>query len=519
MYIVTSGEMQAMDRATIQVFGIPGRVLMENAGREAVRVFLSHFSAEARQGVGVVAGRGNNGGDGCVIARYLAQKGYSVTVFLLSAAGAVQGDAAANLKLLEPLEVPIIEIPDEKTFAQQRRRMRAIAVWVDAIFGTGLKAEIRGLFRKAIEFINQSNRPVFAVDIPSGLSADSGQPCGASIRAQVTATFGYAKVGHVVHPGAEYTGRLEVVDIGVPPHIADRIGPKHFLLTPEDVRSYLPLRPADTHKGRSGHLLVVAGSPGKTGAAAMTAFSALRVGAGLVTIGVAEGLNPVMEALVLEAMTAPLPDNGGGVLGMNARDVILSLAQGKSCLALGPGLGPAPETGRLIRNLVHSSPIPLVIDADGLNHLAGETELLKNLAFPVVLTPHPGEMARLLGTTPRVVQGDRIACARDFATSMNLHVVLKGARTVIAHPDGAVFINPTGNPGMASGGMGDVLTGAIAGLIAQGIRPELAARAGVFLHGAAADSLARSLGPWGYLAGEVMNALPRELANALKRDE
>jgi len=306
-----------------------------------------------------------------------------------------------------------------------------------------------------------------------------------------------------------------VVDIGIPPHVAAEIGPRQFLLSAEDIRGYLPPRPADTHKGRTGHLLVVAGSPGKTGAAALCAASALRVGAGLVTLGAPESLNPVMETLLLEAMTAPLPESGNGVLGPFCREVLLSLAQGKTCLAIGPGLGQAPPTGELVRDIIRSSPVPMVIDADGLNLIAGRLDFLKGIAAAVVLTPHPGEMARLLGTTAAAVQQDRIACARELAAACRVHVVLKGARTVIGHPDGSVHVNPTGNPGMASGGMGDVLTGAIAGLITQGLRPDLAARAGVFLHGAAGDHLARSRGPRGFLAGEVMNALPGEIAEVL----
>jgi NAD(P)H-hydrate epimerase len=512
MYLVTSAEMQAMDRMAIEGFGLPGRLLMENAGREATRVFLNHFAGDARRGVGVIAGRGNNGGDGYVIARYLAQRGYPVSVYLLSTADQIRGDAAANLKLLPAVGVPVVEIPDEASFARCQRAMRSLPVWVDAIFGTGLSAEVCGLFRHVIEFINQLNRPVLAVDIPSGLNADNGQVCGACIRARITATFAFPKIGHAVFPGAEFTGQLEVLDIGIPPQIADRISPRQFLLSAEAVRGYLSPRAPEIHKGRTGHLLVIAGSPGKTGAAAMTAVSALRIGAGLVTLGVPESLHPVMETLTLEAMTSPLPQTAGGGWGLAARDGILRLAQGKSCLALGPGIGQDAETGELVRDVVRSSPIPMVIDADGLNHLAGRTDVLKKLAVPTVLTPHPAEMARLLGTTVPAVQRDRIACARDLAVTLDLHVVLKGARTVIAHPDGTVYINPTGNPGMAAGGMGDVLTGAMAGLITQGIRPELAARAAVYLHGAAADHLARCIGPWGYLAGEVMSALPGRIA-------
>lgn len=514
MYLVTAAEMQAMDRATIEEFGLPGRVLMESAGREAARIFLDHFSAAARRGVAVAAGRGNNGGDGHVIARCLAQKGYPVTVFLLCSAATVQGDAAANLRLLQALGVPVIEVPDEESLARHQPRMQTAAVWVDAIFGTGLNAEVRGGLRSVIDFINRQEVPVFAVDIPSGLNADTGHPCGVCIRADVTATFAFPKIGQIVFPGAAFAGRVEVLDIGIPPHIAQRVGPRQFLLSAADLRDGLPPRPADAHKGRTGHLLLVAGSPGKTGAAALAGMSALRVGAGLVTVGVSESLNPVMETLMLEAMTAPLPESETGVLGPSARDALLSLAPGKTCLAIGPGLGPAAKTGELVRELVRSCPLPMVIDADGLNHMAGHLDLLREAA-PAVLTPHPGEMARLLGTTAAVVQQDRIACARELASTGRVHVVLKGARTVIAHPDGSVHVNPTGNPGMAAGGMGDVLTGAIAGLIAQGARPDRAARAAVYLHGAAADRLARDRGPRGFLAGEVMNALPGEIAGLL----
>ncbi len=516
MYLVTATEMQAMDRAAIETLGIPGRVLMENAGREATRVFLAHFADTARRGVGVVAGRGNNGGDGHVVARCLAHLGFPVTVYLLCAADRVAGDAAANLRLLAPLNIPLVEITDEAALARHRPAMAAVAVWVDAIFGTGLHSEVTGLSRSVIEFINRQDRPVFAVDIASGLHADTGRPCGACINAQVTATFAYPKVGQVLYPGAEHTGRLEIVDIGIPAKIAAAVAPRQMMLTAPMVRGLLPQRPADSHKGRNGHLLVVAGSSGKTGAAAMTANAALRVGAGLVTVGVARSLNPVMETLTLEAMTAPLPDNDAGVLGPAAHAAILALAEGKSCLALGPGLGPDPATGEMVRGLIRASTVPLVLDADALNHLADRLDTARRLAVAAVLTPHPGEMGRLIGAGAAAVQLDRVDCARRLAVDLQAHIVLKGARTLVADPDGTVFVNPTGNPGMAAGGMGDVLTGAIAGLIAQGVAPGPAARAAVYLHGAAADHLAAAIGPVGYLAGEVMQALPQAIAKLLR---
>jgi NAD(P)H-hydrate epimerase len=466
----------------------------------------------------VLAGPGNNGGDGHVIARCLAAAGYRVTVFLLGSADRVRGDAAENLRLLAALGIPLAEVPDEEAFDRQAPRMREIGAWVDAVFGVGLGKPVEGLFRNAIELVNAARCPVVSVDLPSGLDADSGMPLGACVRAQVTVTFGYPKIGLLVHPGTGFAGAVEVVDIGIPGAVAELVAPRQRLLTPEAVRRMLPQRPADAHKGLTGHLLVVGGSPGKTGAVAMAATAALRVGAGLATVAAAENLNPVLEALSLEAMTAPLPDGGTGVLGAAAGAGLAALCGGKSCLAVGPGLGMAPETGELVRGLVRTAEVPVVIDADGLNHLAAHLEALDGLRAPVVLTPHPGEMARLAGTDAAAVQRDRIGFARRLAVGRGVYVVLKGARTVVAQPDGSVFLNPTGNSGMAAAGMGDVLTGAIAGLICQGASPAEAACAGVYLHGAAADALAASVGPRGYLAGEVLRELPAALARVAQGD-
>jgi NAD(P)H-hydrate epimerase len=327
MILVTANEMQAMDRHTIEDFGMPGMVLMENAGRGATRFLLEQFPHIEDKKVGVIAGRGNNGGDGFVIARCLKQRGIRVQVYLLAEAEGVQGDAAANLKFLKPLDVPLIEIPDEASFSKCKPEMAGLDVWVDAI----------------INYINGLNKPVFAVDMPSGINSDTGQSCGACIRARATATFAFAKTGHMVYPGAGYTGALEIVDIGIPPYIAAAVGPKQFLITAQLIQSYLTPRPADAHKGRTGHLLVIAGSTGKTGAASMTSMAALRAGAGLVTLGAAESLNTVLEGQMLEAMTAPLPESRSGVLGKSAFDAIQQELPGKRCLAIGPGLGQAAE--------------------------------------------------------------------------------------------------------------------------------------------------------------------------------
>ena len=508
MILVTASEMQAMDRRTIEEFGIPGLVLMENAGQGAARFLLEQFPEIGQKTVGVIAGRGNNGGDGFVMARCLNQKGIRVRVYLLAEASKVKGDALTNLDYLEPLGVPVVEIPDEATFLKIKSEMDVPDIWIDAILGTGLNSDVRGYFKQIIDYLNALNKPIFAVDIPSGLNSDTGQICGTCIKSAATATFAFAKIGHMVYPGAECSGNLEIVDIGIPPHIVAAVNPGQFLITPRLIRSYLAPRPVEAHKGTTGHLLVIAGSTGKTGAATMTTLSALRTGAGLVTLAIPESLNPVLESQVLEAMTVPLPESKCGVIGATAFQAIQQELKNKKCLAVGPGIGQDTETKALIRRIISSSRIPMVVDADGLNNIAGELKSLKNTETPIILTPHPGEMARLLNTRVSQVQQDRINCARDFAVDCNVHVILKGARTVIAHPDGRVFINATGNAGMASGGMGDVLTGMIAGLVVQGLSPEAAAHAGVYLHGAAADSLARKMGPFGYLAGDLMTAIP-----------
>ncbi|MFO7716877.1 NAD(P)H-hydrate dehydratase [Desulfosarcina sp.] len=515
MYLVTADEMQRMDRATIDSFGIPGRLLMENAGRGATAFFLESVFRHHPGNVGIAAGHGNNAGDGFVMARYLHQKGIPATVFLFSQRGRITGDAAANLKLLDSMGVPVMELADAAAFKSRESLLRHQDTWIDAILGTGLTSDVREHFKTAIDFINQQERPAFAVDIASGLNADSGQVCGVCIQAAATATFGFAKVGHLSYPGRTLTGRLKVIDIGIPPHVAASVGCRQHLITPGTLKKEIPERSAAAHKGRTGHLLVLAGSPGKTGAAAMTATAAMRAGAGLVTLGVPRSLSHVMAAMLTEVMTVDLPETAQGNLDESAQEAIMSITADKRCIAIGPGLGTNASTGRLLGRLIAQCPLPMVIDADGLNLIAGNLSILSTRRSPIVLTPHPGEMARLSGHTAADIQHDRIGHARSFAKRHRVYLVLKGAATVIARPDGNVFVNPTGNPGMAAGGMGDVLTGLIAGLITQGLEISAAARAGVYLHGAAADWLMRQKSPFGYLATEVMHALPHAMGKLL----
>ncbi len=514
MIIVTANQMQLLDRQTIDAFGIPGRILMENAGRGATQSFLQRIYRQDPGRVGVLAGRGNNGGDGFVMARYLFQRGIDVTVFLLSSADKVKGDAAENLKLLNAAHVKVLEMPDKEDFKTCQTDMRHIPYWIDAILGTGLNSDVKGYFRQVIEFVNALERPVFAVDIPSGLSADTGHPLGVCVHASATATFAYAKIGHVVYPGVLHCGVVDVVDIGIPPAMAKAAEIRQELITGRTIQSMLRPRDPATHKGRTGHALIVAGATGKTGAAAMAATSALRAGAGLVTLGIPQTLNAILEGQVTEAMTLPLPDQETGLLLEEAFGDIVAAAQSKQAMAVGPGLGTATHTRNLVYRMIKEIDLPLVIDADGLNNLAGRLGCLEGRSSATILTPHPGEMARLTGKTTGRIQKDRITAARQLASQTQTHVVLKGARTLVAAPDGRVLINTTGNPGMAAGGMGDVLTGLIAGFLAQGYSAVDASCAAVYLHGLAADMLNQKAA-WGYLATEVMDTVPLAIQSAM----
>ncbi len=516
MLLVTAEQMQDLDKQTIDTFGIPGLVLMENAGRGAVDFIIEQFPDLKNRKVAVLAGRGNNGGDGFVIARYLMDKGICVNCFLLSTTDKVTGDARVNLDLAQKMcektrKGAIIEIPDAAAFKKQRAALAHHDLFIDAILGTGLNSDVRGFFKDAIELLNASSKPVFAVDIPSGLNADTGQPLGIAVNSDATATFAFAKKGHILFPGNQHTGALKVIDIGIPAFLAKEKKIPLSLVEKEQIRSLFPDRSFSSHKGSYGHLAVLAGSPGKTGAAALCANAAKRCGTGLVTLGIAGPLNPQMEPLVIEPMTFLIDDNDSGIITSAALGPALTLLAGKQATAIGPGMGTHEDTVAFVQSLVKACPIPMVIDADGLNCLADTPDILKKKKAAAILTPHPGEMARLCGISTADVQADRIKTASDFAQKYDVILVLKGAQTVIALPDGRSFINPTGNPGMASGGMGDVLTGLIAGFCAQGMAPHDAAVAGVFIHGLCADRLADAIGPFGYLASDIVSDIPKAI--------
>jgi len=524
MFLVTANQMQDMDKQTIDSFGIPGVVLMENAGRGAFDMFLRKFKDLKAKKIAVIAGRGNNGGDGFVIARYLMEKGIRVNLFLLSLKEKVTGDAKVNMELAQKLcdrsnsssgTCSIVEIPDTNALKEVKGRILHHDIFIDAILGTGLNSDVRGFFKDAIELMNSSQRPIFSIDIPSGLHSDTGQPLGVAVKADATATFSFAKAGHILYPGNSYTGELEVIDIGIPKFIAKEKNINLSLIEKKEIAACFSPRDFQSHKGSFGHLLVIAGSTGKTGAACLCANAAMRCGTGLVTLGIAKSLNNSIEPQVIEPMTHPLPEKEKGLLSDNCFDEIQTLLKGKQALAIGPGLGIRKGTKKLIHKLIQNSDVPMVIDADAINCIAQNPEMLKKKKASAILTPHPGEMARLCNISTSEIQADRIGISSEFAKNHDVILVLKGAQTVVSFPDGRSFICPTGNPGMASGGMGDVLTGIIAGFYAQGFSPENASLAGVYIHGLSADILARDMGDFGFVATDMIQMIPKTIHHYL----
>jgi len=520
MYLVTAGEMREFDRTAIQDYGIPGVVLMENAGRSTYQILKSHLQGEIEGiKVAVVAGPGNNGGDGYVIARYLINDGAEVETFLLAPRDKIKGDALINLQILENMNADIIEVTEDTL-------TDAVEAWyekdliVDAMLGTGLNAEVRSPYREAISAINDIPALCLAVDVPSGLDADTGKVLGVAVQADLTATYGFLKLGMVLYPGIEFCGHIEVVDISIPRPAIDENPPAAQLYDAPIPFEYLCNRSdPEAHKGTFGHLLIVGGSPGKTGAPAMVAEAASRMGAGLVTVGIPASLNPILEAKLTEEMTEPLPEQLPGYLGEVSADRILALSEGKRCLVIGPGLSTAQGVAALIKKILGTYTGWVVMDADGLNALAPNLEELSDALAHVVLTPHPGEMGRLMGKPPREVQEDRVGLARKLAQDYGVWVVLKGARSITAAPDGTIYVNTSGSPWMASGGQGDVLSGILGSLLVQGVSPEEAIPFGVYLHGLAADMVVEERGPAPVRAMDVVAELPHALAGCLQPEE
>ena len=511
MIIVTAAQMREIDRLTIEKYATPSLTLMERAGAGIAAAILERFARPAKKGVLIVAGKGNNGGDGFVVARLVKKKRIPCEVALLARREELTADAAHNLHAWNKLNGKVTEI-DGSRLELLRQRIAKHGLLVDAILGTGIKNAVAGLFGEAITLMNASGLPTIAVDIPSGMDSDTGQPLGVAIQAEMTVALGYAKLGEVIHPGLALVGELVVADIGIDGRALVEVAPQIELLDRETVGWLVPRRQADTHKGTYGHLLVVAGARGKTGAAILSCRAAMRTGAGLVTLAAPRALNSIFAGALVEVMTEPLGDETTEQLEMLSDADWRRLIERKSVVLFGPGIGVSDATQSATRWLLRNLAVPWVVDADGLNNLALDLDRLRRAKTAPILTPHPGEMARLIGKDTAAVNANRIEIARSFAMAQRCHVMLKGARTVIATADGKVSVNPTGNPGMASGGMGDVLAGIIAALLGQGLSAEDAMKLGVYLHGYAGDCVAEAKGPIGLLASDIVEGLPRAMA-------
>lgn len=507
MRVLNTQQMREADRRTIDDVGIPSVVLMENAGRQTVAAIEAAFEGLPSSRVGVLCGRGNNGGDGFVIARTLVQRGIDTLVFLLGSVADVRGDARTNLEILGRLGLTVVEISDAQEWELHFSEISECDLLVDAILGTGFHGRLTGLLETVVADVNDLPVPVVAVDLPTGLSADSHEMDGDAIDATMTVTLAAPKIPLVLPPADTRCGDLVIADIGIPLPVLDEIeGPYVELLTRERMRELVPARAADSHKGDFGRVLIVAGSLGKTGAAHLAALGALRSGAGLVTIATPRSCVPILASMGAEYMTLPVDETPEGAIEYAALDRVLDFPT--DVIAVGPGLGTDPSTAAFVHGLVERAGVPLVLDADALNAFGEEPERLAGRdGVEMIITPHPGEMARLLDRPIDAVQRDRLDAARDFAASHRLHVVLKGHRTIIAGPENRAFINLTGNPGMASGGTGDVLTGMIAAWFAQLLDPEAAAKIAVYLHGSAGDLAEADEGETSLVASDLLASI------------
>jgi ADP-dependent NAD(P)H-hydrate dehydratase / NAD(P)H-hydrate epimerase len=503
MRVLNTQQMREADRRTIEEIGIPSIVLMENAGRQAVAAMEAAFDDLGSSHVGVLCGRGSNGGDGFVVARTLVQRGIETSVFLLGRVADVRGDARTNLEVLGRIGLTVVEIGDAQEWELHFSEISQCELLVDAVLGTGFHGQLSGLLETVVADVNGLGVPVVAIDLPTGVSADSHEVAGEAIEASMTVTLAAPKIPLILPPADSHGGDLVIADIGIPLPVLDEVGGPYIeLLTRERMRELVPARAADSHKGDFGRVLVVAGSLGRAGAAHLAAIGALRSGAGLVTIATPRSCLPIVAAMAPEYMTEPLDETPSGTIDYAALDRVLEIKA--DVIAVGPGLGQAPGTAAFVQGLLERAGVPLVIDADALNAFAGEPDrLMGRDGVDVVVTPHPGEMARLLNISIEAVQHDRLQHATAFAAHHRVHVVLKGHRTIIAGPDNRAFVNLTGNAGMATGGTGDLLTGMIAAWFAQLLDAEAACKLAVYLHGTAGDLAEADEGEVALVAGDV----------------
>lgn len=496
-------EMRECDRVTIEEHSVPAVLLMETAARAVTKVAIDMLDNDPYgKQVTVFCGKGNNGGDGFATARHLLSLGADVQIVLMGRVSDLKGDAATNAKLFRGTIIGN---------GKSDWLLDDCDLIIDALLGTGFKGTVRDDYAAVISAINESYAPVIAVDISSGVAGDTGVITNVAVTADETVTFGLTKPGILLPPGREHAGNVTIADIGIPVDVVDALNINTYIVEQFDAAINLPQRSRTAHKGDAGHVYIIAGSPGLTGAAALAGQASMRSGAGLMVVGVPRSLNPVLEAKLTEVMTQPLPENREGLLCAESLAAMSAKLTWADAIAFGPGVGTHEDTGELLRLLLEKADKPLIIDADGLHLLAMNPELLKQLPRDTVLTPHPGEFARLTGLSAEEIADDRISVARKHAAEWGVTLLLKGSPTVTALADGTVYINPTGNAGMATGGSGDVLTGVIASLIAQGVPCEQAAWVGAYLHGEAGDIAASEYGQAGMIASDIIESLPEAI--------
>ena len=514
MQILLAEEMRALDRAAEEEIGIPGLVLMENAGRAVADAAEKMLGACCHKKILIFSGKGNNGGDGSGAGRWLHNRGAEVTLVLACAAEELSGSAADELQYYVACGATVLEVTDaddDFRFAEIENLALQADLLIDALLGTGFSGRMRPLFVRLCGCINRvkAKNPacrILAVDIPTGVNADTGEADGSAVKADATVTMALPKLGLYLYPGAEHAGAVQVADIGMPSALLKEAAVSRSLITKELVKTLLPSRPKNAHKGSAGRVVLAAGSYGYVGAAALSSFAAVKGGAGLVTLLTPENTREILAVKLTEVMVKGLPVSDRRLMSEEALDVVSEALDKADVLAIGPGLGVSEETGSLIRELLVTTAVPCVIDADAITALQDHTELLSHMLAEKVLTPHPGEMARITGIRISEIEKNRVEVARLYAEKWQAVVVLKGVPTVVALPDGTVYLNTTGTPAMATGGSGDVLTGLIAALIGQGLTVADAAVAGVYLHGFAGELAAK--GSIGLAASELLQMLP-----------
>jgi len=513
MKLLKAAEMRDIDRRASEEYLISSLVLMENAGLRVFELVKEILDNLAGSRIVILAGKGNNGGDGLVLARHLNNAGARTDCFLLGESAALTPDAAANYTILDRMGIKVSPLQHEADTMALALALTGADLIVDAIYGTGFRGELNEYESWIVETINKCRVPTIALDIPSGVEADTGRVHGQAVEADYTITLALPKAGLVLSPGCDFVGKLIIGDISIPRSLLEDKKYKTNLIDSILVKKYSKPRRADSHKGTYGHVLVVGGSTGMSGAVIMTASAALRTGAGLVTAAVPESLVPVIESSILEVMSRPLPETRETTISLDALTALQNILGTVSVCAIGPGMSRYMEANAILRFVLENSGVPILIDADGLNALEDDVAILQNRQVPVVLTPHPGEMARLTGLSVEEIQHDRWEVARKYAVQWGVTLVLKGHNTVIASPTGEVFLNINGNPGMATAGSGDVLAGIIAGFIAQGLKPQDAAITGVYTHGLCGDLVASLKGQQALVAGDLIEYLPEALRN------